>query len=272
MELRLSHEQIKQTTRQFAAVCVVYDDFRWIPVVLESVYPVIPRIFFFISETPWNGAAADNSKTIQTILEFPDPLSKIEIIKGRWQNETEQRNQALVTLSDRGFEWCFILDADEVYDPNQLQRMIGFTTIDPAVKVWHMHGLTYWKSPEFKIDPPEAFYPPVFVRTRGVRFRQHRSTEPVKAGLIPSEVGVYHHLSYARTDQEVFRKIQTFAHASEVKSSWYTEIWKGWDQNHDLQDLNPCYPGQYKRAIPQPYEQLPPVLQKYMKQLQEVTS
>jgi hypothetical protein len=69
-----------------------------------------------------------------------------------------------------------------------------------------------------------------------------------------------HHLSYARTDEEIWTKIHSFSHAAEVKPDWYERVWKGWDADHNLQNLNPAYPDAYPRAVEQDPAALPPVL------------
>src|SRR5439155_11071409 len=49
--------------------------------------------------------------------------------------------------------------------------------------------------------------------------------------------------------EEIWIKIHSFSHASEVKPDWHERVWKGWDADHNLQNLNPAFPGAYPRAV-----------------------
>ena len=48
---------------------------------------------------------------------------------------------------------------------------------------------------------------------------------------------------------EIKRKMETFAHAPAVVSNWYENVWLAWDNNHNLENLNPCWPAAYRRAV-----------------------
>lgn len=246
----------------FAAICCVYDDERWLRLVVESVYNNIRNIFFLVGNRPWQGGESDNSATLRAISECLDPERKITLVRGDWKTETEQRNWGLALLREQGIPYCFILDADEIYDPLQLNRMQQLALSRQDVGVWTMNWFTYWKSYRYRIDPPEYYKPPVFVRADSARFVEHRGCESQLMGAIPPAVGICHHLSYARSDEEIYRKITTFSHAHEIRADWYENVWRAWDQNPAMENLHPVYPEAYKRAILQPFELLPPVLQR----------
>jgi len=67
-------------------------------------------------------------------------------------------------------------------------------------------------------------------------------------------------LSYARTNEQMQRKLGAFSHAAQVRPGWYQEKWLAWDNDHSLTDLNPVMPNYYQRAVPVPEEALPEVL------------
>jgi hypothetical protein len=77
--------------------------------------------------------------------------------------------------------------------------------------------------------------------------------------LAPETI-VFHHMSYARTDAQVQRKLATFGHAHEIVPGWFENVWRRWDDDRSLQNLNPCVPAAYQRIVEQPYEALPAVL------------
>jgi hypothetical protein len=150
-------DPLKQAS--FGAVYVIFDDDRWLSVSLESVYQECDIILVLIARAPWNGPARSTESTIECVTSFPDPLKKIQIVRGDWKTETQQRNEGLRLLRKAGIDYCFVVDADEIYDPLQLRRMMIFAPCLPEVDCWHISMVTYWKSYLYRIDPPEQFQP-----------------------------------------------------------------------------------------------------------------
>jgi GT2 family glycosyltransferase len=252
----------RQRAARFAAVCCVYDDDTWLAPAIESVYDVSHSIVFLVSDTPWNGEAADQGPVLARIRALPDPAGKIRIVEGRWPDEAAQRNEGLRLVADAGIEYCFVLDADEIYDPGQLQRAMAIVRENPQVDCWRSSCFTYWKSYRHRVDPPEDVTAAVFVRTGTGRFVENRSYQAERQLALPASIVAFHHMSYARTDAQILRKITTFGHARDVVPGWYENVWRKWDEDRSLRNLNPCWPGAYQRIVDQPYEALPPVIRR----------
>jgi GT2 family glycosyltransferase/predicted SAM-dependent methyltransferase/predicted O-methyltransferase YrrM len=250
----------KLPTESFSAVYCVYDDDVWLTKSLSSVYCCCDRIIFLIGDRPWHGNRSDNNSTLRCIQNFPDPHRKIQIIYGTWENEADQRNAGLQLVKKEGHDYCFIIDADEIYDSAQLKNMMIFATTHPEIECWHMTWDTYWKTPSFKIEPREPFKPVVFVKSDGARFTENRDVSGNSHGFVPPEIGFCHHLSYARSDEQVRKKIATFSHAQEIHTDWFQSVWKAWDADHLLLNLHPTHPPAYRQAVYQPIIALPPVL------------
>jgi hypothetical protein len=260
---------LQQSKSQFASrvagVCCVYDDERWLKYMMDSVYHEIGALFFLVGDSPWNGELTSNAQTLRTVESYPDPEEKIHIIRGNWDSETEQRTVGLEIVKQAGFELCFVVDADEIYDPVVLRAMIGLALSKPQVGCFLMTCLTYWKSHRYRIDPPEYYKPPIFVRCGqnselNGYFVERRHATAKYVGAIPPNFGVCHHLSYARTNEELKKKLASFSHAHEVRPNWYDEVWLAWDKSPQMENLHPVYPEAYKRAVMVTDEQLPPVL------------
>ena len=103
----------------------------------------------------------------------------------------------------------------------------------------------------------------MFVRPGTGTFTENRMFAAERQVSIPLATAAFHHMSYARTDAQILRKITTFGHAKDVVPGWFENIWRGWDHDHSLQNLNPCWPGAYHRVVEQPYDALPPALQRF---------
>ena len=252
----------RQRTARFGAVCCVYDDDSWLSPTIESVYDACETIWFLVSETPWHGEATDQSAVIERIRALADPARKIRIVQGRWPDEASQRNEGLRVVAEAGLEYCFVLDADEIYDPAQLQRAMTIARENPHVDCWRLSCFTYWKSYRYRVDPPESITAAVFVRPGAGHFVENRTFEAPRCLSLPIETAAFHHMSYARTDEQILRKITTFGHARDVVPGWYENVWRKWDGDRSLQNLNPCWPGAYQRVVEQSYDALPPAVQR----------
>ena len=239
------------------AVYCVYEDWRWLNLSIKSVYDVCDKIYFMISIKPYFGQMINNEnnkKTIDIINNYPDKDNKFKIIYGDWgQSQADQRNEGLNILKEDGIQYCFVIDADEIYETFQLKSMLTYVSYFPTIPVWRCQALTYWKNEKYIIDPPESYLLQILVQTDGrakfVECREANVNGQDQSRAIPIQLGVMHHMSYARTDEEIKRKMETFAHAPAVVSNWYENVWLAWDNNHNLENLNPCWPAAYRRAV-----------------------
>jgi hypothetical protein len=227
------------------------------------VYEACDTIWFLVGERPWNGEASDQSALIARIRTLSDPAGKFRVVRGQWPDEASQRNDGLRLIADAGADYCFVVDADEIYDPVQLRQAVALVRENPQVDCWRTSCVTYWKSYRYRIDPPEGITAAVFVRIGAGRFVENRAYEAPRHVKLPPETLTCHHMSYARTDAQIRRKISTFGHARDVVPGWFENVWRRWDTDRGLENLNPCWPAAYHRAVEQPYEALPPAIRRF---------
>jgi hypothetical protein len=245
-----------------AAVCCIYDDDSWLPAAIESVYAACDSIWFLVGERPWNGEATDQAALLGRIRALPDPAGKFRIRRGQWPDEATQRNAGLRMLAEAGADYCFVLDADEIYDPAQLEAALTLVRGNPQVDCWRASCLTYWKSYRHRVDPPETITAAVLVRVGTGTFVDNRTYACGQECTLPPETLLFHHMSYARTDEQIRRKITTFGHAHQVVPGWFEDVWRKWDDHPAMENLNPCWPSAYRRAVPQRYQALPPAVRR----------
>lgn len=251
----------------FGGMCCVYDDDAWLPLMVEGCYDVVDRLFFLISDHPWSGQHGDNARTIEVIRSCPDPDNKLEIVRGSWTEEIRQRDAGLEICERAGLRYCFVVDADEVWDPKVLGRMMEAASAAPDIDAWKAQWVTYWKSYYHIIDPPEPFDTTVFIRLgRQTRFTYIRTTDARMVGQFSRDFGVFHHLSYVRTDEQLSKKITRYSHAHQILPQWFEEKWRGWDPETNNENLHPMWPTICRRAIPQDPRCYPPVLRRRVEQ------
>jgi hypothetical protein len=243
------------------AVYCVYDDEHWLKHSILSVCDSCEVIYFLISYKPWNGEETDNTGTLEIINSLQNHGKKLRVIRGNWLSEEEQRNYGLELLIQDGINYCLVVDADEIYETTELKSMISYVSLRRSIPAWRIKLLTYWKSEQYRIDPPENYRAINLIRLGKERFSNRREMN-CYFELLPDNLGACHHMSYARTDFEVLRKISTFSHASEIVPDWYQNVWLGWDNHKDMTNLHPCWPEAYKKAVKVSDKLLPSVLRR----------
>lgn len=246
----------------FAGVCCAYDDHTWVPTMLEGCYSSVHKLWFLVSRNVWNGPPGDNALTLEKIRTYPDPDNKIGIVEGDWINEADQRNYGLELCASAGIDYCFVVDADEIYDPSALALMMALTELRSDVGVWRASFWAYWKTYRYRIENSGKFLPSVFVKIGQGRFVRNRLTVSSRDGIIPPSLGMCHHMAYARPDHEIFAKVLRSRLSEHNVPNWFEDVWKRWDREPNLENLHPRHPPAYRRAILQDPDRYPPALRR----------
>ena len=265
----------------FGAVYCLYDDHEYLDI---SVFPVslyLDKVLFLISDVPWNGAVSDNSETINRVKSLCEQNSKFEFRTGHWTNEVDQRNFGLSVMLRAGIDYSFVIDSDEVYAEEDFVRILQYIEANSQIDAFHLEWNTYWKKSYYRIQPRENFKPLVAVRNSHFLFTFIRggitsvlrtkdsvikSTGAYNGVLIPPQMGICHHLSYARSDSYMLRKLETNSHHSEFIPNWYETVWQSWSPQ--LRNLHPVTPAQYGIAVKSNFTRLPNQLKSFIKKEQ----
>jgi glycosyltransferase involved in cell wall biosynthesis len=234
---------------RLGAAIPVLNEWRFIPAVVGQLLRVVDRCVLVRPSTSQSGAAVELSA-------LPDLDPRIDVLEGNWRGEATTRNAGMEYLSD--CDYVFMVDSDEIFLDRDLEILRDLCRRGEH-RVISAKLLTYWKTPEYRIDPPEHGTIKVVlqkhVRMMGVR--------EVPGELVHESQALCRHLSYVRTDQEVQEKIRLSGHAHEIRPDWYARAWKGWDENPALENLHPVHPAAYKRAIFKPDPELLAILTRW---------
>ena len=244
------------------AMCPIYDDVRWLKEAVEGAYSVLDRIYLFVADHPWHGASPRDGaieKTRRAITSLADPDHKIEVVADIWPNEETTRNEAIRIFREAGADYCMMLDSDEIWSSVDLDRMKRVIAASPEVQYWYTHWYIYWKDRLHRIE--HGGTPLVFVKLDGqARIAWLRT--PLQGGISHTIDAAMHHMAYVRTDEEIQNKVRSITAAHGTANDWFERVWKGWDLNHDLEDLHPVpsAAADFKRAVAITENDLPPAL------------
>lgn len=249
---------------RLAALYAVYNEEDYLYQSLASIYDSVERIIIcHTTGRPWHGPKQKPDGTRRIIKGFPDPKAKLKYVPGAWPSEAAQRNQALAAV--RGdCDWGLVIDGDEVYRSEHLAAIRRLAETNPQFGQWRVGMNTYWKSPLWRIDPPEPYCPVILTRiSAATTFVSLRETNEQPMGLIPREVGILYHFSYAKPSAKIKAKLANFSHADEILPGWWENVWQAWDENHEMEKLHPTVPECYRRAIYEGPEHLPEVMREH---------
>jgi hypothetical protein len=247
----------------FGVSICAHNESDYIVYCLKSIYDFAHVIAVSVNTgIPWGGVPEPLDNTLELVQSFPDPQNKLRIITGEWANEMEQRVKTAEMVKPEA-NYLMTVDADEIYCKNDLARLRRLVTLLPFVGQFRIRMRTYWKiRPFYVIDPPEPHRRYLISRlrqsTRLIGF-SGKTNERFRY-VIPRSIAVCHHFSYARTNERMLQKIRNTSHRDELIKGWFENVWLKWDTDHNLQNLHPTHPAEFKRAIPVKIDSLPEVM------------
>lgn len=218
------------------AVICTYEESGHLTETVRRVYNVVDHILVLIGSHPWSCPDWERGflGTYATAASLFDPDRKITIITRQWSSEHEQRTFGKDWLFAKGVEWSMVLDDDEFYNTDQIDRYIhNVLPSKPNVFVHLAPMHIYWKYRDHILPEANVSYP-VFVRTdpKKTTFHKARSVNVMGGNWESTEHNdlAIHHLSYVRSDEHIKKKIARFSHADEFQADWYEKYWFGWKE------------------------------------------
>lgn len=222
---------------------------------IENIYPHVDKIYIAYSDTPWiynpNARNLYHIKLDLDIIKNSIYSDKIEIIEGVWENEQNQRNACLEAAKRDSMDYLFIIDTDEFYFHDDLEKMKTFVINNPNYSLYRNPWMNFWKTEEYITvkengDKIAGFPDSILNLNHNIKFQNKRTATKENIGII-NDVICYH-MSYVLTDEEVKRKLETWGHTNDFFIyKWYEEKWLNWNENS--MGLHPIQPNSWFRAI-----------------------
>lgn len=226
---------------------IAYDDPRF---VREAIVPfnTFMKTAAFLGERPWGHKNAPITKSVN---QFNNLVANLvdDTIVDYWETEADQRNAAMEYMRQQGFDYVWMLDADEIFAPRTIPKILACVLQNPATDVFFVRHNVYWKTPEYRVEL-DCDYKGLTVVKANVPFTTLRNFDDNKysAKVFPySTDAICEHMSYVRTDEEMERKLKFFSHNHEVREGWFENVWKAWKPEDT--NIHPCRAEMFKRAV-----------------------
>jgi hypothetical protein len=221
---------------KFCVQIPMYNVSRFILPVIDNCGPFVDKIFLQWSALPYSDYNASargkyRNPTPPEIIDSSPWRSKIELIKGEWRNEHDQRNDALDRARAEGFDWMIVQDADEFYTQSDYKKNLDFMAAHPECDFLKAKWMVFWKTTDYVVDHwgegllANCENYAVNLR-REARFYERRLVNRPAYARVP---GLCCHLSFVLSDEEVREKLGTWSHATETRPEvWLERKWHYW--------------------------------------------
>lgn len=250
---------------RFAVQILFFDCDQFILRTIANCAPFVEKIFVTYSPEPWSAYNKEARKLYKNpsnpeILRQSSYYDKIQLVKGVWDTEEDQRNYCLDIAEEQGFDYLIIQDADEFYLPIEFKKNLDGIRKNPNYDYYRNPWYYFWKDTEHVIVSRYSIrnnsfkpyrktiiaYNPNFAINikRKIRFLNKRLPNSRDCFFLN---GLCYHLSYVLSDIQLKRKLKTWGHSSDFDVDyWYRYKWLAW--NHSTTNIHPIEPIQWYKA------------------------
>jgi hypothetical protein len=238
-----------QKNTKLAACYCVYDDFEFLQASVESIVNYVDAIYFFVSFSRYDGQSFenDNETTLCIISKIIEKHPKCKLIRKDWKDQLTQRNEAIEVI-ERSYDYCLIIDADEIWDDGSISGLIHYMKKHPNVDVFTTRFYTYYKSLKYRITPIQNLKATTLIKTK-VRLTCTRGTKGSKYIIrdIPPWQICWHHPSHVRSDIKMKFKMEIANHEYNCRSDWFEKSWLNWTP--EMIDFHPEKHSEFHQVI-----------------------
>lgn len=251
--------------KEVAAYMPVYNEGPYMETLLKWLVPRVGAIFVAESIIPWSPGAkpGGESKAVvdKVIEDMPEAAKVIRYLKvgddfdkdKPLLREAKQRNYVLERIREEGFKFVWMVEADEFYRDSEAECLWDwfFERVTAGARAASCKWQTYWRSVHWRIDPPENFRPNVaFLSDCSFHHGRVLSIPDEKESVeVPDRICVVRHYSWARTPEDVRKKLSAWGHSKETNPEWYEKVFMSWKPGDAVFNVHPTTPENYKTIV-----------------------
>lgn len=211
-----------------------YNEARFLKPFLSHIPDWVETKLVLITDPPWYGDSLedDGSKEIAE-------KNGAVVVKFPWANEVDQRNFGQSYFAE--YDWVLNLEPDEFLSNEDWQKLYNYleTAQSPSYAIKQR---VFWGN-GFESDPPEDFVPIIATRPT-VKFVDKRNVDS-RWETFPEDLKLLH-FAWARTDEEIWKKISHYSHAVDFDiKDWYENVWLA----RKTENVHPTTPEAIPRLI-----------------------
>jgi len=176
-------------------------------------------------------------------------LPGICCIEGEWKDEAECTTALVQELSARGITHALLMEPEDVLAARDLDCMLEFVNAHPEADQFLVRCQDYWKSPSYRIDPPDPKPRVLIARiTKPTRVVAPGRTKESPAILLPEATAALHRFTFASPSKIVKERVALMGMPPDVRQRWEAEIWQTWNRQRSQRNLHPVSPERYRVA------------------------
>ncbi|HEX4997519.1 MAG TPA: hypothetical protein VFY29_04810, partial [Terriglobia bacterium] len=166
----------------------------------------------------------------------------VEPIRGDWSVDGAPPRELGETLAAKGMEWALLMDGQDVYSADDLERLLAFAEDHPEAGQFRARVHHYWKSPRYRIDPPDPAGQVALCRLSS-------GAGKLPAVTVPGEVGACHSFTFAGPTSTVLRRLQRTGLTAQAAANWRKTVWETWNGNRMQRNLHPEQAERFRAAV-----------------------
>lgn len=173
---------------------------------VESIYRHVDKIVMVHSNVSWAG---ERGNTVAPVLKEwqkdGDIMHKLVHLHLDLQKQRAQYDRGLAYIRDKlDADYVLIIDTDEVWDDDQIERLLEYVSLDRKAQAVVCRMRTYVKDVHYRIEPPEPCSPTVLVKADCRDFTGTRGNGV--SGKVMLQNVYFHHFTFVRRDVESIRE------------------------------------------------------------------
>jgi glycosyltransferase involved in cell wall biosynthesis len=176
-------------------------------------------------------------------------LPGIHCIEGEWKDEVDCTTALLRALSARGITHTLLMEPEDVLAAEDLACMLEFVKAHPEAGQFLVRCQDYWKSPSYRIDPPDQEARVAISRiTSSTRMVAPGRTNESPVISLPDSIGALHRFTFASPSKVVMQRVAAMEMSSDVRRRWEAEVWQSWNVQRSQRNLHPVSPERFRAA------------------------
>lgn len=206
------------------AYCPLHYGAEYLDAAIRSIDPFVEKIMILYAEQPSYGFGSVHRCPESRELLYNIAMAasnKIQWVDIRADHEGDHRG--LIYGYADGYDGILAFDADEVFEPADLQRFIDQCMSSEARFIGVDGYVNFWKS--FNWACYDGFRPIRF-------YNLHNSS-----GNGVAKCRIYH-FSTAQSFQMMEYKLQIHGHKNEIRNNWLWDVYRAWTPQNNFGDLH----------------------------------